>query len=84
VSFVGGEHSIFATPCANQPWILHFPLYDVSCFDPVWDKARVLGLIDHFSTAFLLDTLKGDKTAHAALLPDAASFPGVEYSTTMK
>jgi predicted dienelactone hydrolase len=84
VSFVGGEHHIFDTPCANQPWILHFPLYGVFCFDPVWDKARVLDLIDHFSTAFLLDTLKGDKAAHAALLPDAANFPGVEYTTTMK
>jgi hypothetical protein len=44
----------------------------------------VLDLIDHFSTAFLLDTLKGDKVAHAALLPDAISFPGIEYTTTMK
>lgn len=53
-------------------------------FLPVWDKARVLDLIDHFSTAFLLDTLKGDKAAHAVLLPDAATFPGIEYMTTMK
>jgi predicted dienelactone hydrolase len=84
VSFVGGEHLIFGTPCANQPWIVKLPAYGFFCFDPVWDKTRVLDLIDHFSTAFLLDTLKGDKAAHAALLPDAISFPGIEYTTTMQ
>ena len=84
VTFVGGEHLIFGTPCANQPWIVEHPAYGFFCFDPVWDKRRVLDLIDHLSTAFLLDTLKGDKDAHAALLPDAVSFPGIEYATTMK
>jgi hypothetical protein len=44
----------------------------------------MLDLIDHFSIGFLLDTLKGDKAAHAALLPDAINFPGIEYTTTMK
>ena len=65
-------------------WIVDTPVYGWLCFDPVWDKKRVLDLIDHFSTAFLLDTLKGDKAAHAALLPDAVNFPGIEYATTMK
>ena len=84
VTFVGGEHLIFGTPCENEPWIVDHPAYGFFCFDPVWDKTRVLDLIDHFSTAFLLDTLKGDKEAHAALLPDAVNFPGIEYTTTMK
>ncbi len=84
VTFIGSEHMIFTTPCANEPWIVDTPVYGWACFDPVWDKRRVLDLIDHFSTAFLLDTLKGDKAAHAALLPDAVNFPGVEYATTMK
>ena len=84
VTFVGGEHLIFGTPCENEPWIVEPPAYGFFCFDPVWDKTRVLDLIDHFSTAFLLDTLKGDKKAHAALLPDAINFPGIEYTTTMK
>lgn len=84
VTFVGGEHFIFVTPCENEPWIVDNPVYGWLCFDPVWDKKRVLDLIDHFSTAFLLNTLKGDKAAHAALLPDAVSFPGIEYATTMK
>jgi len=84
VTFVGAEHMIFNTPCANQPWMSDHPAYGFFCFDPVWDKARVLDLIHHFSTAFLLDTLKGDEAAHAALLPDAVNFPGVDYATTMK
>jgi hypothetical protein len=55
-----------------------------ACFDPVWDRERSLDLIHYFSTAFLLDMLKGDKVAHEALLPDAVNFPGIEYTTTLK
>lgn len=84
VTFMGGEHLIFNSPCENQPWLTDHPAYAFFCLDPVWDKERVLDLINHFSTAFLLDTLKGDKEAHAALLPDAVNFPGIEYMTTMK
>jgi hypothetical protein len=40
---------------------------------------RAHDLINHFTTAFLLDVLKGDKDAHAALAPDAVSFPGITY-----
>ena len=84
VAFMGGEHFIFETPCENEPWIVEHPVYGWFCFDPVWDKTRVLDLINHFSTAFLLDTLKGDEAAHAALLPDAVNFPGIEYTTTLQ
>ena len=84
VTFVGAEHMIFSTPCANKPWVSDHPAYGFFCLDPVWDKDRALDLIHHFSTAFLLDTLKGDKDAHAALLPGAVNFPGIEYATTMK
>jgi predicted dienelactone hydrolase len=41
-------------------------------------------LIRHFTTAFLLDTLKGDKEAHKALLAENVQFEGIEYKTTMK
>jgi predicted dienelactone hydrolase len=84
VTFVGAEHIIVGTPCENMPWVSQHPAYVWFCFDPVWDKERALDLIHYFSTAFLLDTLKGDQEAHAALLPDAVSFPGIEYVTTMK
>jgi predicted dienelactone hydrolase len=55
-----------------------------ACVDPVWDKDRAHDLTNHFVTAFLLDVLKGDAEAHAALLPDAVNFPGVGYETTMR
>ncbi|MCC6974177.1 MAG: hypothetical protein IT322_09230 [Anaerolineae bacterium] len=54
------------------------------CAESVWDKARVHDLTNHFTTAFLLDVLMGDKEAHKALMPEAVTFPGVEYETTLK
>ena len=85
VTFTGADHMIFRTPCENQPAITpEHPVYIWFCFDPVWDKERALDLVNHFATAFLLDTLKGDEAAHAALLPDAVNFPGIEYVTTMR
>lgn len=84
VTFVGAEHMIYATPCENQPWMSDHPAGVYFCADAVWDKERALDLIHHFSTAFLLDTLKSDQAAHAALLPDAVAFTGIEYTTTMQ
>lgn len=84
VSFVGAEHMIYAAPCENQPWMNDHPAAVYFCADAVWDKEHALDLIHHFSTAFLLDTLKGDPAAHAALLPDAVDFSGIEYTTTMQ
>jgi predicted dienelactone hydrolase len=46
--------------------------------------ASTRDLIHHFTTAFLLDVLKGDKDAHKALLPDAVKFAGIDYKTTLK
>lgn len=40
---------------------------------------RAHNLINYFTTAFLLGVLKRDKDAHAALAPDAVSFPGITY-----
>ncbi len=45
---------------------------------------RAHDLINHFTTAFLLDTLKGDEEAHAALLSESVDFPGISYETTME
>jgi predicted dienelactone hydrolase len=84
VGFVGGEHMIFSTPCEQQPWMHEHPAYVFFCLDPVWDRARALDVVHHFSTAFLLDTLKNDHAAHAALLVDAVPFPGIEYATTLQ
>ncbi|HVO44296.1 MAG TPA: alpha/beta fold hydrolase, partial [Aggregatilineales bacterium] len=86
VAFENADHPIFLTPCKNLPWMTKLPAsaYTFFCFENVWDKERALDLIDHFTTAFLLDVLKGDKDAHKALLTDAVKFPGVQYQTTMK
>lgn len=83
VSLSGAEHMIYTTPCANLPWIGDHPAYGLFCFDPVWDEHRSLDLVNHLSTAFLLDTLTSDPAAHEALLPDAVEFPGIEYTTTI-
>lgn len=48
-------------------------------YDAVWDLPRVEDIKDHFTTAFLLDVLKSDPEAHAALAPENVSFPGITY-----
>ena len=85
VTIVNASHTIFNPTCNNIPWAPDLgDYYGWLCLQKVWDKERGLDLIHHFSTAFLLDQLKGDKAAHKALLPDAVNFPGIDYKTTMK
>ena len=54
------------------------------CSDAVWDMDRAHDLINHFTTAFLLDVMKNDPEAHKALLPEAVTFEEVQYTTTFK
>ena len=83
VALENADHWIFMQPRQDTPWMGNDIPYFVGS-DPVWDMDRAHDLINHFATAFLLDTLKGDKEAHAALLPDAVNFPGIEYTTTLQ
>lgn len=78
VLFENAEHGIFANSCASSPWLVDIGL-GFQCADPIWDKLRANDLINHFMTAFLLATLKGDADATAALAPDAVAFPGITY-----
>lgn len=78
VTFVNGEHMIFGSTCVDIPWAVDLGA-TFYCSDPVWDMQRTQDLTHHFATAFLLDVLKGDAEAHAALAPDAVSFPGITY-----
>jgi predicted dienelactone hydrolase len=78
VTFENAEHGIFATTCEDGPWMIDAGWYSF-CADTVWDKDRAHDLINHFTTAFLLDVLEGDADAHAALAPDAVAFPGITY-----
>ncbi len=84
VGLIGAEHMIFATPCKYQPWMKEHPAHGYFCFDPVWDIERAQDLIHHLSTAFLLDVLKDDPAARAAIAPQAVQFPGIEYETTIR
>ena len=78
VEFVNSDHLIFTDKCDTMPWLIDMGA-SFFCSDPVWDMDRAHDLVNHFTTAFLLDVLKGDADAHAALAPDAVSFPGIEY-----
>jgi predicted dienelactone hydrolase len=83
IALNNAEHMIFTGPCEAIPLLLRF-VSNEFCSDPGWDRNYGHDLINHFTTAFLLDTLKGDQAAHEALLPDAVQFPGIEYTTTLK
>jgi predicted dienelactone hydrolase len=50
--------------------------YDKTRDGPRLDEVKAL------TTAFFLDILKHDPAGHAALLPNAVSFPGLTYKTT--
>lgn len=78
VLFENAEHGIFGDSCASAPWLLDIG-FAWMCADPVWDRLRTNDLINHFTTAFLLATLKGDAEAAAALAPDAVQFLGITY-----
>jgi predicted dienelactone hydrolase len=83
IALIDAEHMIFAGRCEAIP--LLFRLFsDEFCSDPGWDRQYAHDLIRHFTTAFLLDLLKGDPIAHEALLPGAVRFDGIEYTTTLE
>jgi predicted dienelactone hydrolase len=75
IVFENGNHFLFGE-CGSPAWMAI--AFD-QCSDPVWDMDRAHDLINHFATAFLLATLKGDTDAAAVLAPDAVSFPGITY-----
>ena len=78
VGFANGDHALVVDKCDTMPWVVEMGA-SFYCSDPVWDMDRAHDLINHFTTAFLLDVLKGDKEAHAALAPDGVSFAGIVY-----
>lgn len=78
VLFENAEHGIFANNCAAAPWLVDIG-FVWFCADPIWDRLRTNDLANHFMTAFLLTTLKGDADAAAALAPDAVALPGISY-----
>jgi predicted dienelactone hydrolase len=71
-----GGHYLFVQSC--PPIAITLNLY-WGCSDQVWDMDRAHDLINHMATAFLLETLKGDKDAAAAL--KQIDFTGVKYTS---
>ena len=82
IAFENADHFFPAGEC--PPWFEEHQLGGNCGPEPVWNLDRAHDLTNHFTTAFLLDVLKGDKEAHKALLPDAVQFAGIQYKTTMK
>jgi predicted dienelactone hydrolase len=77
-----GGHYLFVTECSRFPGILVNAGLFSKCSDRVWDMERAHDLIDHFSIAFLLNTLKDDEDALAALQTEN-EFIGVDYEAEM-
>ena len=80
VGLAGGEHMLPATSCDNMPWTVKLPedFAALLCSDPVWSKEDAHAIINHVTTAFLLDQLSGDERAAAALDPDLFDDPTVQ------
>jgi predicted dienelactone hydrolase len=78
VAYEGADHMVFGTKCDDLPVFAEIGFYGL-CSDPVWDMDRAHDLTNHFTTAFLLATLKQDVEAATALAPEAVQFPAVTY-----
>lgn len=78
VALTDAEHMIFTGPCQRISLFLSFFTGEF-CSDTHWDRTQAHALIKHFTTAFLLATLKNDLGAADALRPDRVDFPGVEF-----
>lgn len=68
VGLENAGHMVFIASCDVAPPII---TEIGACFDMVWDTDRIHDLINHFTTAFLLATLKGDAEAAFFLSQDA-------------
>jgi predicted dienelactone hydrolase len=76
----GGGHDLFCIAASDVAVAT-----DVGGLEPgLWNAHQAHDVINHFTTAFLLDVLKGDPEAREAMRPGAAAFERVHYSTTWK
>lgn len=81
ITFPGAGHMLFLDPCENLPWTQASVYRDGICTDAVW-STRPLDIVEHYTTAFLRDTLNADSGARAALAGEQPRLDDVEYSTT--
>ncbi|MFT6375705.1 MAG: putative dienelactone hydrolase [Myxococcota bacterium] len=69
VALEGAEHFVPTTSCDNLPFMDTLDAFTRAfiCEDPAWDKNEGLDIINHLTTAFLLDVLAQDVAAGTAL-----------------
>lgn len=83
ITFPGAGHFLFLDPCENLPWVKNSVYRDAICTDAVWKK-RPSGIVKHYTTAFLRDTLDADPEARASLAGQQPHLDNVEYTATRK
>ena len=75
VTLLGSRHEVFLDPSFKKTFW--------SDLDPgTLDANQAQNLIQHFTTAFLLDVLRNDPKARKALLPGAVTFKEITYDAT--
>lgn len=83
ITFPGAGHFLFADPCENLPWVDNSVYRDAICIDAVWDT-RPLDIVEHYTTAFLRDTIDADPEARSILAGEQPRLDNVEYITTVQ
>ena len=78
IALEGAEHMIFTSPCEKTPRLLEF-FTEEFCSDSSWDRYYAHGLVNHFTTAFLLSEMKQDAAASDVLKPASVKYPSVTY-----
>jgi predicted dienelactone hydrolase len=81
VTFPGAGHFLFVDPCEQLPWVERSVYRDAICVDAVWES-RPLDIVQHYTTAFLLQTLGDDPEARATLTGEQPDLDDVEYAST--
>jgi predicted dienelactone hydrolase len=71
---------MFLTRWENLPWVRKTLFYEVMPFEPVWDKARAIDLVNHAMTVFLKAELESDGDARGMLSSMRGAFLGVDAS----
>lgn len=83
ISFPGAGHTLFLDPCGELPWTEKSEYREGICTGVVWDE-RPLGIVAHYTTAFLRDTLNADPEARATLARKQPRLDNVEYDTILR
>ena len=84
VTFPGAGHFVFVDPCEHLPWTEQSVYRDAMCLDAVWGAGRPSDVVEHYTTAFLRDTLEADPEARAALAGPQPVLDHVQYDTTTR